>query len=502
MSTIDDIRQGRLAKLQSLKEKGIEPFPIDSHQDATNAEAVDHFAALVSEQSKNNKPLTMVGRILSMRPQGAIIFFNFNDGTGSFQGFMKKNEGEVKEGISAELFDLFINHVDIGDFVEVSGTLFETKRGEKTIDIKSWRMLTKGLRPLPEKWHGLQDAEERFRKRYLDLIVSTEVKDRFIKRSQIITEIRSVLNKEGFLEVETPMLQHLAGGASAEPFKTHHNALDMDLYMRIAPELFLKKLLIGGFPKVYEIGRNFRNEGIDVTHNPEFTMLEYYEAWSDAHKQMKFVEKLIKAVVKKVNGGLEVAFGEGGSAEKIDFSKKFAVISYTDLLKRFALIPNPETADATELRLHATQLGVKVDAGDSREKIMDNIYKKTCRPKLIQPTFIIDYPADMLPLAKRLPENPNFVDAFQLIIGGLEMVKAFSELNDPIDQLERFAAQEKNKAAGDAEAQPNDTEYVEALEHGMPPAGGVGIGIDRLVMLLTNTRNIREVILFPTLRAK
>lgn len=489
MSSIDDIRQGRLAKLQALKEKNIEPFPVVSHQDATNAEVVEGFAKFLLASAK--KPLTMVGRVLSLRPQGAIIFFTFDDGTGKFQGFMKKDEG-----ISAELFDSFIQFVDIGDFVQISGKLFETKRGEKTLDISNWSMLSKSLRPLPEKWHGLQDAEERFRRRYLDLISSPEVKDRFIVRSRIISELRKVLDKEGFLEVETPMLQHLAGGASAEPFTTHHNALDMDLYLRIAPELFLKKLLIGGMPKVYEIGRNFRNEGIDVTHNPEFTMLEYYEAWSDAQKQMKFAEKMLRTVVKNVLGTHEIKT----DADVIDFSKKFAVISYTDLLKRYALIPNPESATREEYALAAQQLGVSVAPGDGREKIMDNIYKKTCRPKIIQPTFIINYPVDALPLAKRLPDSKEFVDAFQLIAGGLEIVKAFSELNDPIDQLERFANQEKNKKAGDAEAQPNDEEFVEAMEYGMPPAGGVGIGIDRLVMLLTGTKNIREVILFPTLR--
>lgn len=496
MSSIDDIRQGRLAKLQALKEKGIEPFPVVSNQDATNAEVADteSFAKRADDSAK--KPLTMVGRVLSLRPQGAIVFFTFDDGTGKFQGFMKKDEG-----ITADLFDSFINFVDIGDFVEVTGKLFETKRGEKTLDISGWRMLSKSLRPLPEKWHGLQDAEERFRKRYLDLISSPDVKGRFIVRSRIISELRKILDKEGFLEVETPMLQHLAGGASAEPFTTHHKALDMDLFLRIAPELFLKKLLIGGMSKVYEIGRNFRNEGIDVTHNPEFTMLEYYEAWSDAHKQMKFVEKMVKAVVKNVLGGTDIEFGTGdGASEKIDFSGKFAVVTYTDLLKRYALIPNPESASREDLALAAQQLGVQVAPADGREKIMDNIYKKTCRPKIIQPTFITEYPADALPLAKRLPDSPQFVDAFQLIVGGLEIVKAFSELNDPIDQLERFANQEKNKKAGDAEAQPNDEEFVEAMEYGMPPAGGVGIGIDRLVMLLTNTKNIREVILFPTLR--
>lgn len=493
MSSIDDIRQGRLEKLRLLKERNIEPFPIASKQDCTVAEAIKDFAKLSKAQTKSKKPISLVGRVLSLRPQGAIMFFTLDDGTGKFQGFMKKNEG-----IAADLFDQFADFVDVGDFVEVSGIFFETKSGEKTLNIGSWRMLAKSLRPLPEKWHGLQDAEERFRKRFLDLIASPAVKERFIKRTGIISEIRKILDKEGFLEVETPMLQHLAGGASAEPFKTHHNALNIDLNLRIAPELFLKKLLIGGLPKVYEIGRNFRNEGIDVTHNPEFTMLEYYEAWSDAQKQMKFVEEMLKKVVKKITGSLQFDF-DGG---RIDFGKKFAVISCADLLKRYALLPNPETATLEECGLKASQLGIQVQAGDSREKIMDLIYKKACRPKIIQPTFVVNYPVGALPLAKRLAGNPEFVDAFQVIVGGLEVVKAFSELNDPIDQRERFSNQEKNKKAGDAEAQPNDEEYIEAMEYGMPPAGGVGIGIDRLVMLLTDTKNIREVILFPTLRSK
>lgn len=489
MSSINDIRLGRLGKLQMLKNRGMEPFPIVSRQDYTVAEAVRGFSKL----SKSKKPISLVGRVFSLRPQGAIMFFTFDDGTGKFQGFMKKGEG-----VAPDAFDFFADIVDVGDFIEVSGKFFETERGEKTLNVSSWRMLAKSLRPLPEKWQGLSDVEERFRKRYLDLISAPAVKQRFITRSKIITELRSRFDRAGFLEVETPMLQHLPGGASAEPFKTHHDALDIDLYLRIAPELFLKKLLIGGMAKVYEIGRNFRNEGIDVTHNPEFTMLEYYEAWSDAGAQMKFVEKLMKAVVKKISGGTEIDF----DGAKIDFGKKFQAISYCDLLKRHAFLPNPEKATVDEYRLKAGQLGVQIRPGDSREKIMDGIYKKTCRPKLVQPTFVVNYPTNALPLAKRSVADPEFVDAFQLIVGGLEIVKAFSELNDPIDQSERFANQEKNKKAGDAEAQSNDLEFIEALEYGMPPAGGVGIGIDRLVMLLTNTKNIREVILFPTLRPR
>ncbi len=489
MSTIDDIRNGRLEKLRLLKEKNIPAYPIVSNQDLTVAEAVEKFDTLV----RAGKEKSLVGRVLSLRPQGAILFFHFDDGTGKFQGFMKKGEG-----IADDAFDLFINVVDIGDFVEVCGKFFETKRGEKTLDISSWRMLSKSLRPLPEKWNGLQDVEERFRRRYLDIISSPEVKERFIIRSKLVTEIRKYFDKAGFMEVETPILQSIAGGASAEPFKTHHNALDMDMYMRIAPELFLKQLLVAGFPKIYEIGRSFRNEGIDVTHNPEFTTIEFYEAFADAEKHRTMIEKLLRTVVKNVLGTTTVKFDEND----IDFDKKFNVITFYDLLRRYALISNPESLTLEEAKLQAAQLGVKVDRGDLIHKILDNVYKKACRPKLIQPTFIIDYPTEFSPLAKHKEGTDAFIDRYQLVIGGYELVNAFSELNDPLEQQKRFEAQEKNKQLGDSEAQPNDIEYVEAMEHGMPPAGGVGMSIDRLTMILTNTKNIREVILFPTLRPR
>jgi len=489
MSSIDDIRQGRLAKLKLLRDKNIEVFPIVSNQDYTNAEAVENFSKLVASE----KSISLVGRVFSLRPQGAIVFFTFDDGTQSFQGFIKKDEG-----MSAADFDLWSEVVDVGDFVEVAGNFFETKRGEKTINVVTWRMLSKSLRPLPEKWHGLQDVEERFRKRYLDVIASPEVKKRFVIRSKLISEIRRFLDKENFLEVETPVLQAVAGGASALPFVTHHNALDIDMYLRIAPELFLKELLIAGYPKVYEIGRLFRNEGIDVTHNPEFTTIEFYESFAEAKKHRLFIEKLLRSVIKKVLDAEVVNF----DGQQIDFSKKFQVISFYELLTRFALIPNPESISFEELKLRAEQLGVRVEAGDLTHKILDNIYKKTCRPKLIQPTFIIDYPTIFSPLAKHKEGTTEFIDRFQLVVGGYELVNAFSELNDPLEQRSRFELQEKNRSAGDAEAQPHDEEYIEAMEYGMPPAGGVGMSIDRLCMILTDTKNIREVILFPTMRPK
>ncbi len=490
MSSIDDIRAGRLNKIELLKAKGINPYPVESHQDYTIAEVIEQYAKL----SANTKPTTLVGRVLSLRPQGAIVFFTFNDGTGKFQGFIKKGEG-----MSDDAFDLWVSVVDVGDFVEVTGTFFETQRGEKTLNVSAWTMLSKSLRPLPEKWHGLVDVEERFRKRYLDVISSPEVKERFILRSKLVSEIRKFFDKEGYLEVETPILQPVAGGASAEPFKTHHNALDIDMYLRIAPELYLKELLVAGFPKVYEIGRLFRNEGIDVTHNPEFTTIEYYEAFAEAKKYRAFTEKVIKTVVKKITGTGVVKFDD----QEINFGKKFAVITFNKLLKEHAGIKNPDSITLEEAKAKAAELGVKVDRGDLLHKVLDNIYKKSCRPKLIQPTFITDYPTAFSPLAKHKEgTDGKIIDRFQLVIGGYELVNAFSELNDPVEQVNRFIAQEKNKAQGDVEAQPKDDAYVEAMEHGMPPAGGSAISIDRLTMILTNTKNIREVILFPTLRPR
>lgn len=488
MASLEELHEERLKKLTILEEVGMNPYPVATRRDVSLADAVSEYTKL----SKRKKPLYMVGRVKALRGQGAIMFLDLDDGTGTLQGLVKKDE--IKESART----LFADTVDIGDIIEVKGSLFTTKREEKTILVIDWKMLAKSLRPLPDKWHGLQDVEERFRRRYLDTLMSPEVKERFILRSKIITALRSMLNKEGFLEVETPILQPLAGGAIAEPFETHHNALDIDLYLRIAPELYLKKLLVGGFPKVYEIGRNFRNEGIDVTHNPEFTMLEFYESFSDAEKQRKFIESTIKQLAKDVLGKSSCSC----NGETISFTKKFTVVSFLDLLKRYALIANSETATRDELKLKATQLGVSVANTDGMEKIMDNIYKKVCRPKLIQPTFIVDYPVASSPFAKKKEDNPALIDRFQLVIGGLEMVNAFSELNDPRDQRERYIEQDKKKKGGDAEVSPSDEDYLEAMEHGMPPAGGVGIGIDRVAMLFTDTQNIREVILFPTLRPK
>lgn len=488
MASIEEIRAERLKKLQLLKEKGMLAYPLATKRTMSIFDALASFATI----SRSKKKIVLAGRVTAIRGQGALIFFNLQDGETSLQGLLKR--GDVPEA----LFGLFRDVVDMGDFIQCAGTLFVTKRKEKTLEVKNWVMLSKSLRPLPDKWHGLQDVEERFRKRYLDLLMSPEVRERFVVRSRIITEIRAILNDVGYLEVETPLLQSLAGGALAEPFVTHHNALDIDLHLRIAPELYLKKLLAGGYLRVYEIGRNFRNEGIDMTHNPEFTMLEFYAAYETADTQMIFVEKMMKMLVKRILKGSKVAAGE----DIIDFSKKFAVVPFFDLLKRYALISDPENTSLAELVVCAERAGVRVLPHDAKEKIMDNIYKKTCRPKLIQPTFIVDYPAEFSPFAKRQEKNLRFIDRFQLVAGGIEFVNAFSELNDPLEQRARYEEQDKKKRGGDGDISPSDEDFLEAMEYGMPPAGGVGIGIDRLVMLLTNTRNIREVLFFPTMRPK
>ncbi len=486
MSSLDELRAVRLKKLKLLAERGVLPYPIAAKPEVTLADVHAQFASLAKKKS-----LTLVGRVVGMRSQGVIIFFDLADGTGRFQCLIKKDD-------APDAFALWRDIVDVGDFVEAAGVLFKTKTDEKTLAIASWRMLAKALRPLPEKHEGLQDMEERFRKRYLDILTNNRSRERFLVRSRIIAALRHALASAGFLEVETSMLQPIPGGANAKPFQTHHHTLDTDLFLRIAPELDLKKLLIGGFPKVFEIGRSFRNEGIDVTHNPEFTTIEWYEAYSDATRQRAFVEQVLKAVVKETLGTMHITH----AGAEIDLSKPFAVASYFELIERHALIPRAAEASAETLALAGKRLGVSVSADDTREKVLDALFKRVLRPNLIQPIFVVDYPKDMLPLAKNKEGNPALVDAFQFYAGGVELVKAFSELNDPLEQRVRFEEQERRRAAGDAEAEPSDESFLEALEYGMPPAGGVGIGIERLTMLITDTHNIRDVIFFPTLRPK
>lgn len=488
MASIDEIRATRLAKLKFLIKQGINPYPASANRDITCEEGTTCF----DELERAGKSLYMVGRIMAQRAQGKIIFIDFDDGSGRFQALLKKGEP-----LPVKSFELFEKAFDIGDFIEIKGLLFLTKKEEKTILAGEVRMLSKSLRPLPEKWHGLSDVEERFRKRYLDLLSNPEVKERFILRTKLVTEIRKILDDAGYLEVETPVLQPLYGGASAKPFVTHHKALGTDLYLRISNELYLKRLLAAGFSKVYEIAQDFRNEGIDATHNPEFTMLEFYEAYSNADEQRVFVEEMIRKLVFISNPKGKATFDE----QEIDFNKPFKVMRYEDVIAGQTQLDHPLEASLKELLKEADRLGSNVETRDNAMKVLDAIFKKI-RQSIIQPTFLIDYPLDMLPLTKRKEDNSKLVDAFQLYAGGIELVKAFSELNDPIDQRERFEVQEKNKEKGDKEAQPLDEDFLETMEYGIPPAGGVGIGIDRLTMILTGMKNIKEVILFPALKPK
>ena len=451
MASIEEIRSARLAKLNFLIAKGINPYPASARRSTSCAEASVQFDKFLKE----GKSLYLVGRIMSLRAQGKIIFFNFDDGTGRFQALLKKGEP-----LPEDSFELFEKAFDIGDFIEIKGAFFLTKKEEKTILAEEIRMLAKSLRPLPEKWHGLSDVEERFRKRYLDLLSNPEVKERFFTRAKIISLIRQFYTEAGYIEVDLPNLQPLAGGAAALPFKTHHNALDLDFYLPIAQELYLKELLAGGMNKVFEMGKRFRNEGIDTSHNPEFSMLESNEAYADAISQREFVQKLFRFVVKGVFGKLQFEY----QGQQIDLEPNFKVMSY------------PE--------------------------VTDEAYKKEIQPTLIQPTFIIDYPVSFNPFAKRKEDNPSLIDRFQLIIAGVELTNCFAELNNPIDQKERYLEEDKKGKAGEKEISPSDLEYLEAMEYGMPPNAGSGIGIDRLVMLLTNVKNIKEVILFPTLKPK
>ncbi len=484
---LEEIRNERMKKLAILRERGTDPYPADTARTHEIGGVLEEFAELLAKAES----LTIVGRVMAKREHGGSVFFDIRDGSGQMQCYFKKDAGK-RLG-----FELFLETVDIGDFVEASGMPFETKKQEKTILISAWRMLAKSLLPLPEKWHGLQDTEERFRKRYLDIVMNDEVRARFVLRAKIISHIRRFHEEHGFLEVETPMLHAIPGGTLAKPFVTHHNALDVDFYLRIAPELYLKRLLVAGYERVFEMGKSFRNEGIDATHNPEFTEPESYAAYWDEERMMAFTEDLFVTLAETMDKK-EIPDGD----RRIAFKKPFARISFIDLLSRYAQVTDYARETRDTLATRARQLGIEVGTHETKGKIADEIYKKICRPYVIQPTFLINHPLDISPLAKRRAENPLEVRRFQLIAGGWELANAFAELNDPIDQRERFVAQERERAGGEDEAMRMDEEYMEAMEHGMPPAAGLGIGLDRVVMLFASVKNIREVVLFPTMRPK
>ena len=482
-----EIKKIRLEKLKAICSRDGSAYPIKTNRTHSCVEAVAKFAGIVDSE----KQVCLVGRIKSLRVHGGSAFFHFTDGSGSFQAYLKK------DGIGEKFYQYFLENFDIGDFIEVRGTLFETRRQEKTIEVADFKMLSKALLPLPEKWHGLKDVEERYRKRYLDLIFNTEIKKKFVLRSRIIKEIRNFLEGEGFMEVETPILQPIYGGASAKPFKTHLNALDIDLYLRIAPELYLKRLLVGGFEKVYEIGKCFRNEGIDKQHNPDFSILEFYWAYADYKDLMKMTEKMFAVLIKNVFNKMEIEH----DGKVIDFSPPWPRIEFSELIRKYTKI-DLDKINEKALAKKAKELGVKVEKGSAKSEIADEIYKKFCRPKLWNPIFIIHHPADFKPLAKTTENDPGKSANFQLVAGGCELVNAYSELNDPIEQKKQFQNQEKMFKSGFEDAQRIDEDYIEALEYGMPPAAGLGMGIDRLVALLTDSRTLREIIFFPIMKNK
>lgn len=496
MATIDELRKIRLKKLEAIRKAVFTSYPEKTKRTHKISEILEDFSSL----ARLKKEIILVGRIKSLREHGGSTFLDIEDGSArsTSSGQAKIQAYFKRDKIGERGYKFFLENFDIGDFIEIRGVLFKTKKGEKTIEANDFKMLAKSLLPLPEKWHGLKDIEERFRKRYLDLIFNPEVKKKFETRSRIIKEIREFLEGEGFLEVETPILQPIYGGAKARPFKTYLNALDMDLYLRISPELYLKRLLVGGFEKVYEIGRVFRNEGMDRTHNPDFTILEFYWAYADYKEAMKLTEKMFEFLFKKIFGKLEIIY-EG---KKLNFKTPWPRIEFNQLIKKYTKI-NLEEINLEALKKEATKLGVEVKPGASKAEIADEIYKKVCLPKIIQPTFIIHHPLGTFPLAKQLGDDTKKLASFQLVAGGCwELVLGFSELNEPIEQRKRFEEQEKFFKAGLEEAQRMDEDFLEALEYGMPPAAGFGLGIDRLVALLTDSHSLREVILFPTMRPK
>lgn len=486
MSVEQEIKKIRLKKLKAIEQAGFSAYPSQTKRTHSCQSALKDFSKL----SRSKKEVILAGRILTLRGHGGLVFSDIEDGSAKIQAMFRKNK------IGEKGFKFFADNFDIGDFIEVRGELLKTQKGEKTIEAAGYKMLAKSILPLPEKWHGLKDIEERFRKRYLDLIFNPEVKEKFVLRSKIIKEIREFLEKQGFLEVETAILQPIYGGAKAKPFKTHLNALDIDLFLRISPELYLKRLLVAGFEKVYEFARCFRNEGMDKSHNPDFTMLEFYWAYADYKDMMKLTEKMFETVIKNLFGTLKIKYRE----KEIDFKSPWQRIEFNQFFREQTKIDLDEI-NLLAFKKEAKKLLGAEPEGDKAE-VADEIYKKYCRPKIWQPTFIIHHPLGAFPLAKQLESNPKKTANFQLVVADTELINAFSELNNPLIQEERFKEQEKIFKQGFEGAQRLDKDYIEALEYGMPPAAGFGMGIDRLTSLLTDSHSLREVILFPTMRPK
>ena len=480
-----ELQRTRIAKAQALRDAGLDPYPLRSERTIANAAAVAEFEAREGEEH------TVVGRIFFKRDQGKLAFIKIRDGSGEIQLFLEQNT------LGKDRLDFALAMFDHGDVVQATGKLFRSRSGEVSINASEYRMLAKALSPPPGKWHGIEDIEKKYRYRYLDLMSNEESRRVAIMRAQIVSAVRVFMNGRGFLEVETPTLQPLYGGAAARPFVTHHNALDQDFYLRIADELYLKRLIVGGLERVYEICKDFRNEGIDRQHNPEFTMMECYQAYADYHAMMDVVEGVFNHIAATILGTTTITYGE----HTVDLAPPWPRISLRDAIREACGIDYVAVADPEALRRISREAGAEIPPDMIRPRIIDELLKTFVRPRLIRPTFLIDYPVELSPLAKRRPDDPSVVERFQPFIAGMELGNAFTELNDPLDQLARFEEQARQRSQGDEDAMPIDEDFVMALMHGMPPTGGLGLGIDRMVMLFTNQPSIRDVILFPALRA-
>ncbi|MBI5563097.1 MAG: lysine--tRNA ligase [Deltaproteobacteria bacterium] len=480
----------RLSKLSELRASGVNPYPNGwTPEHACGRVAAEHAGASREELEAKEMTVSIAGRVMAQRDFGKASFARIQDRSGALQVYIKKDIlGEAAYGLWKK--------IDMGDIVGVEGRLFRTRTNELTVETRGLRILSKGLHPLPEKWHGLVDVEARYRQRYLDLMVNPEVKEVFLKRSRIIGYIREFLSKREFVEVETPMLQPIAGGAAAKPFKTFHNALGSELYLRIAPELYLKRLIVAGMERVFEINRNFRNEGVSTQHNPEFTMLEFYQAYATYEDLMRLTEEMISGLAKEIHGSTKVNY----QGTILEFAAPWRRITVRDAILKYSNADGTIFTDKAEALRFSKTLGLAVPEGLSHGKVIQEIFEKTAEHQFIQPAFVTQYPLEISPLARKNEADPALVDRFELLVMGKEIANAFSELNDPVDQRERFLGQLKERAAGDLEAHEMDEDYVKALEYGMPPAAGEGIGIDRLVMVMTDSPSIRDVILFPLLR--
>ncbi|UAC48251.1 lysine--tRNA ligase [Bacillus aquiflavi] len=490
LEELNDQLKVRREKLSALREKGIDPFGKRFERSHTAKQLLEQYGELEKEDiAAKGVSVTIAGRIMTKRGKGKAGFAHIQDLTGQIQIYVRKDT------VGDSQYEVF-NTADIGDIVGVAGTLFKTKVGELSVKVGDFDLLTKSLRPLPEKFHGLKDVEQRYRQRYLDLTMNPESRETFITRSKIIQSMRRYLDNHGYLEVETPMMHTIAGGASARPFITHHNALDMQLYMRIAIELHLKRLIVGGLEKVYEIGRVFRNKGISTRHNPEFTMIELYEAYADYRDIMSLTENLIAHIAKEVLGTTTIQYGE----YEVNLEPEWTRLHMVDAIKKETGVDFWKETSTEEARKLAEEHHVEINENMTYGHIVNEFFEQKVEEKLIQPTFIYGHPVEISPLAKKNVEDPRFTDRFELFIVGREHANAFTELNDPIDQHERFKAQLQEREQGNDEAHMMDDDFIEALEYGMPPTGGLGIGVDRLVMLLTNSPSIRDVLLFPLMR--